>query len=421
MTRNPQITFWWFILLLCICLGCATDDPIPIPDTPNLSFGDPDGPQDYVLFTRSGSSPNGFVAGFDEFPTGDIDVPNHPTSQAFPAISGGTSFRNYVVNQQKLFSGPGYERLILDEDFVPQPSGVIETFGGGSSVVFLNEQKGYYVDFNSRNIQIFDPVSFTKTGEIDMSPAFANPNNGANYYNDLLIRGNRLYACLYTGRTFPPFFYENPQGSVLAVIDTDTDTFLYDRFAGGTKYAGQPFLRFASTAEAEDGTLYVPTQGGLGLDAATDNTPAAILRIPPGMDDFDPDYRFIPQLSIDGAARSTVVNSGFLYVGGGIAYTNVLMEEPATGADLVNRPLMRWARLDLVAQTAELVAGVPANVGLTAGMAYRYDDRILLTVYNPDENISALYEANPQNNTAERVLNVTAGGIIYGFYEVNER
>ena len=114
------------------------------------------------------------------------------------------------------------------------------------------------------------------------------------------------------------------------------------------------------------------------------------------------------------------INGGFLYAGNGIAYTNVLMQDPSTAADLVNRPLMRWAKVDLVNQTAELVKGIPPNVGLTAGMAYNYNGKVQLVVYNPEEVISAVYETDINSDTATLKFRVTAGGIIYGFYEINE-
>ncbi|MEM6398288.1 MAG: hypothetical protein AAF741_18195 [Bacteroidota bacterium] len=416
--RIKFLIIW--IVPIQIISSCASDDAIPISGETDFSFGDT-AEKDYMLFTRSGSSANGFVTGFDSLPSGDIDVPSLSTTVAFPAVSGGVSFRNYVVNQQKLFGGPGYERLVLDEEKIPTPAGIIETFGGGSSVAILDERKGYYTDFNSLDIQIFDPQTFDNIGEIDMSQAFIISENDANYYVDLILRGNRMFACLYTGATFPPFVYRSEVGSIVAVIDTDTDSYLGDIFRADTKYPGQPFMRFSNRVVDEGGNIYLATQGGLGLDANTgENTAAAILKIPANREDFDPDYTFQPQLQISESNAETIINSGLLYAGNGIAYTNVLIEQPGTATDLVNLPLMRWAKLDLDNQTAELVQGVPPNAGFTAGMAYNYQGRIFLTVYNATEGINALYETDINTNTGELYLNVTDGGIIYGFYEIDE-
>ncbi|MEN0005885.1 MAG: hypothetical protein AAF798_17175, partial [Bacteroidota bacterium] len=401
--------------------SCATDDPIPISDEEDFSFGDPQADKNYMLFTRSGSSANGFVTGFDTFPSGQLDIPSLPTTVAYPAISGGIAFRNYVVNQQKLFGGPGYERLILDEAFIPRENGIIETFGGGSAMIFLNEFKGYYVDNNALDIQIFDPATYLTIGTIDLSDAFTIPTNPANYYSSFYVRGNRLFACLYTGLDFPPFVYQSAVGSIIAVIDTDTDTYLKTIFKANTKYPGQPFLRFQQNAIDEEGTIYVVTQGGLGFDASSgENTPGTILKILAQSDDFDPNYSFQPQLKIGSSTATIVVNSGFLYAADGIAYTNVLLEDPMTATDLVNQPLMRWAKLDLVNQTARLVEGVPANVGFTAGMAYYYEDKVYLTVYNPEEGINALYETATDSNMGTLKLDIEAGGIIYGLYQIDE-
>ncbi len=413
----------WPLRVACALwlLGCATNDPIPLPED-----GDNDADlttaTDYVLFTRSGSSANGFVTGFDSFPSGDLNVPALPTTVAYPAISGGVAYGEFVVNQQKLFGGPGYQRVSLDENFRPVDGRTLETFGGGSAIVVRDSTKGYYVDFNTLNLQVFDPRTFTRLGEVDMSAALTFPANQANYYSGLYVRGNRLYACLFTGRNFPPFLYDSPVGAVVAVVDTDADVFLKNITFPNTKYPGQPFLRFNSLVVDEAGNLYVPTQGGLGLEpGGGPSTPAIILKIPAGRDDFDPDYAFISQRQLAGAADGIVLNGGFLYAGNGVAYTNVLMTPPASLPDLINRPLARWAKVDLVNQTAALVEGMPPNAGLTAGMAYRYRDKVQLVVYNPDQNISALYETDITRDDATQVFRVTAGGIIYGFYEVQAR
>ena len=179
-------------------------------------------------------------------------------------------------------------------------------------------------------------------------------------------------------------------------------------------------MRFKSNTVDEEGNLYIPTQGGLGLEGPDEFTPAKIVRVLAGADEVDTSYEFIPQYAIEGAANTPVINAGFLYVRDGIAYTNVLMEEPSNGADLVNLPLMRWAKLDLVNKTAELVEGIPMNAGLTAGMAYNYNDKVQLTVYNSVEGINAIYETDPATNTAEKRIDVVAGGIIYGLYEILE-
>ncbi len=413
---------WVFRMVKCITgaillASCATNDPIPINPGRTVDLGEE---FNYMLFTRSGSSSNGFITGFDEFPPATVDAPALPTTIAYPAISGGVAFQDYVVNQQKLFSGPGYQKVTLLDGFQPSDGSIIETFRGGSSVVFASASRGYYVDFNTTNIQVFNPSTFNRTGEIDMSEAMTIPENGANYYNDLYIRGDKMFACLYTGLTFPPFVYQNEGGSILAVIDLNTGTFEKNIIIPGTKYAGQPFMRFKSNTVDEEGNLYIPTQGGLGLEGPDEFTPAKIVRVLAGADEMDTSYEFIPQYAIEGAANTPVINAGFLYVRDGIAYTNVLMEEPSNGADLVNLPLMRWAKLDLVNKTAELVEGIPMNAGLTAGMAYNYNDKVQLTVYNSVEGINAIYETDPATNTAEKRIDVVAGGIIYGLYEILE-
>ena len=176
---------------------------------------------------------------------------------------------------------------------MPNEGEIIETLGGGSSVVILNDTKGYYTDFNTLNIQIFNPQTFQRIGEIDMSQAYSIPENDANYYNSLYVVGNTLYACLYTGRSFPPFIYESNVGSIVAIIDTTTDTYQSNIFREETKYPGQPFLRFKNSTVDEQGNLYLPTQGGFGLEEDPEIPVfAKLTRISNETSNFD-DFEFI--------------------------------------------------------------------------------------------------------------------------------
>jgi hypothetical protein len=266
------------------------------------------------------------------------------------------------------------------------------------------------VDFNTRNIRIFDPSTFLYTGEIAMSAAFHKPENSENRYTTLYLRGNRLYAALYTGGSLFPSY--KCDSAVVAVIDTDSDTYIKDIFMPDAQFAGQPFLRFQGPALDEDGNLYIVTNGGFGFNP----TPAKILKIPAGQDAFDTSFTFMPQTLIAQSTASTIMNAGFVYEGAGIAYTNVLMENPASPTDLLGKPLMRWCRLDLNARTAELVEGIPANAGGTVGMGYVYEGVAILPVFNSDMEINALYEIGP-DGAGQKVADIS-GGIIYGLYRM---
>lgn len=92
------------VSFLTIVLSCATDDAIPVAEnttTPNPTEDPTEDPQqqyDYMLYTRSGSSSNGFITGFDTFPEGDLDIPNLPTTLAYPSISGGVSYNLSLIH-----------------------------------------------------------------------------------------------------------------------------------------------------------------------------------------------------------------------------------------------------------------------------------------------------------------------------------
>ena len=113
---------WLLLILGLVGIACATDNAIPINPNERVDLGEE---YDYMLFTRSSSSSNGFVTGFDSFPPPTVDAPGTPSTIAYPAISGGVSFQNFVVNQQKLFGGSGYQKVSLIDDLSPQDGSIL--------------------------------------------------------------------------------------------------------------------------------------------------------------------------------------------------------------------------------------------------------------------------------------------------------
>jgi hypothetical protein len=75
-------------------------------------------------------------------------------------------------------------------------------------------------------------------------------------------------------------------------------------------------------------------------------------------------------------------------------------------------PVQRWAKLDLNAQTATVIADLPLTAAYSYPSTHKYDGKFYLPVYNPGMNLNGYFKYDPATGKSEKMGNVTAGGII---------
>jgi hypothetical protein len=398
------------VLLLGACKD-NKDDIITAPTTPTK----------YVLLSRIQGTGD-YTSTFEKMPEGAVNNTTQPTSKTYTQVRGGVAYKKYLFDFGLANGGNGFSRMVVGTDGTLTEQGNVPTVGQVGAVAVLSDTKGYFVDANERNIKIFNPTTLAITGTVDMSRAFQKTRNQINYYTTLYLRGDRMYACLYTGSTAARPYDYRCDSAVVAVVNTSTDTYLKDTFYPSSRLPGTFNLRCVTTITDESGNLYIPTLGGLGYDlalGATASTPGKILKIPAGSDDFDRTYEVIPQNATTvGAAQALKTNFGFFYAKNGIAYTTATTEASTPTQMQLGAPVASWIQINLTTKQSTLVAGLPKTSGFYTPMGYFYEDKALLPVYNNVDNISGMYNVNVTTGTTAKQFDITAGGIFFGLYRL---
>ena len=81
---------------------------------------------------------------------------------------------------------------------------------------------------------------------------------------------------------------------------------------------------------------------------------------------------------------------------------------------------MRWTRIDLNAQTAEVIPGIPFTAGFSYPLSYQVDGKLLFQTFNPTEGVNGNYEYDPETNTATNIYTVSNGGIATHLFVLQE-
>lgn len=397
------------VLLFSSCKD--TGEEITTPTTPTK----------YVLLSRVQGSGD-YTSTFDKLPEGSVNNTNQATSKTYTQVRGGVPYKKYLFDFGLANGGNGFSRMVVGTDGTLTEQGNIPTVGSSAALAVLSDTKGYFVDANERNIKIFNPTTLAITGTVDMSRAFQKTRNQSNYYTTLYLRGDRLYACLYTGSTAARPYDYRCDSAVVAVVNTSTDTYIKDTFYPGARLPGTFNLRCVTTITDESGNLFIPTLGGLGYDlalGATASTPGKILKIPTGSDEFDRTYEVIPQNgSTTGATQAIKTNFGFFYAKNGIAYTTATTE-PGTATQLqLGAPVASWVQVNLNTKQSTVMTALPKTSGFYTPMGYFYEDKALLPIYNNVTNVSGMYSADVTTGTTAKQFDITAGGIFFGLYRL---
>lgn len=79
---------------------------------------------------------------------------------------------------------------------------------------------------------------------------------------------------------------------------------------------------------------------------------------------------------------------------------------------VLNKPNSRWSKLDLNAQTVEVIAEIPLTTGFGFPNSNKFDTALYFQLINPDQNLNGFYEYNSETNSSFNSFNVTAGGSI---------
>ncbi|MEM9361855.1 MAG: hypothetical protein AAGA43_04420 [Bacteroidota bacterium] len=317
-----------------------------------------------------------------------------------------------------------------------------------SQVLIINDNLGVYTIFDTPSLFLFNPTTMEFIQEIRMPNAVqieALPDQTNSYFHIIhRIHDDRVFLPLTTNSGASPQFYD-ANDVYVEVVNLNTlsweKTMVFEE-------ATYPLTRGMENAMVdEEGNIFLLTQGQYSLDFQFGPTAPArsrpqILKIPANSIDFDPEYAFNPVNFIGFQNSVAQLCTGSIYDKDGIAYAvmtaeadvprvNELLALLATGmitdeqfnelANLVtNSPNMRWTRIDLNAQTAEVLPGIPTTAGFVYPFSYKSDGKLYFQVFNPDQAANGYYEYDPETNTSTNVFTVAAGGVATQLFILEE-
>ena len=246
----------------------------------------------------------------------DLTVGSLNTDNALVLAKGAFTFvhkgKVYVTDTEHLYKyTPKDGKLVQEGQTMVFPSGAKATY-----ITFVSEKKAYVSCLGLGKVWIIDPVSMTKTGEIDLSDYSLGKSAGDNNPEPCasIIRDGILYVTLCQLKSA----YSCEEGAYIALIDTKTDKpikMISDPRATMSSCmtpAGDPFVD-------EKGDLYFYCVAMFGYQPGVKE---GFLRIKKGEQNFDKSYCFtLADVKLEGVkGNKTSYAYNKVYGGNGKVY-----------------------------------------------------------------------------------------------------
>jgi len=367
-----------------------------------------------------------FAQYFEEMPTGTVDITQGTAFQSFFPLS---------VNHGALFmtrtdGSAGFTKIGVNGNMEFVEDGIISTVSPESfSLRVKDAEFGVFHDRNDPNVlNTFNPTTMAVTGTIDMTAANALSPDPVRYQTYIFRGDDEIFVPtrLEAGGNIPDI--QLPKvgisgGSVSSVAQFEGlgDMLVFNRF-------GQRFVD-------ETGNLYFFHGGDLGLPTVS----GAIVKIPAGSDDYDPDYHFkVPEVNNPALIGQGSFLSTFYYYQNDIGFALINEELDQRILDLVierggtqnltdddfnqilfwmfTSPTGAWVQVDLVNQTVANIDGLPSlspfdasNMAFIGGVPH-------FAIANP--SVNAFYKLNETTGAAEKVFDMT-GAAIQSVYDLS--
>ncbi len=411
-----------------------TEDPTPPEEVPFKTSG-------FVAASilSTPTSFSYFTNYTEELPTGNLDLTTN-TSSSFSGYFPQTIYKNFGFGASLDSDNLELNRYAVDnESGRIIKAGSIPLAANLSQVLIIDDNTAVYTIFDTPSLFLFNPSTMQFIQEIPMPDAVqleVLPDQTNSYFHIIYRpQDNKVFLPLTTNSNVSPQFYDATDIYV-EVVDLGSRSWEKTAVFTGATY---PLTRgMENPLVDEQGNVYLLTQGQYSLDfqfgpTAPPSSRPQILKIPSGSTDFDPDYAFNPVNFLGFQNSVAQLCTGSIYGENGIAYA-VMTAEPdvprvnellgllATGTitdaefnELVglvtNSPNMKWTRIDLNAQTAEVIGDIPTSAGFVYPFSYKSNGRFYFQVFNPDQGVNGYFEYDPTTNTSDSIFNITAGGV----------
>ena len=349
---------------------------------------------------------------FSKTPEGEIDVAGSTSVQV-----GSGSAMNSVVHKGTLytkFSTNGTAGLHKYNTDAHGKLSLLGTIAGVGNFCIVSDTKGYYFDDTRARmkIQIFNPSSMQRTGEIDLSSLTKGQAYEVTGGRLLIPKEGKLYADIRYAKGSN--FLTNPDvfsKGYLAVINTETDqyekTIEREGVSGGLGYNGG--LGFWNIDE--QGHLYIASIGKL-ITAPGEKHGSALYRINKGSSDFDPSFRIDMEQYRSNALLLT------MRVFNGKLYTPIPNTDYAPDfSNFIGQDIYEWNIIDLQTKKATKIEGYPI-ANLSAWDYPMFIDGKIYSRASNNQGVNGYYEIT--GNRARSAFQVKTGGVVGTFLKIEK-
>ncbi|MEM1408679.1 MAG: hypothetical protein AAGG59_17990 [Bacteroidota bacterium] len=337
---------------------------------------------------------------------------------------GGTDYANFfprdVFDNALYMADPNDDDAMVkvkvrqDESF--EIVGSIPVGERGVMMHIRDEGLGVLHDESEKAITVFDPISMTEIGEINMEDAYLQADEFPRYM-DFYFSGNLVYALTRTSSEVIP------DSLTVHVANVQTGQFIEEQYINQkvTTWAGG-----ANSVYTENGDAYFGTLGDL------ENLAPALLFKIDASSGLDESYQFNVAQTLNPA--NLALQNFYLekYIGNNKAIGTVAVDTPAEifallqerggfenfteeDQDLALSILFTakngaWCIFDLVDQTVEIIPGLP-NISSFAVTSALLDGEIVYLPIASDEN-NEYYSYNINTGEVAKAFDVVGGTIL---------
>lgn len=282
----------------------------------------------FVVLTSDFNSPGvpGYMTVYNEFPSGEIEN----NIQQGSTSSRGNGFQYYgdaIFQRVKLARNEtgedGIKSFVMDASGKLKENGFISASAANYHV--YKKDLGFYFDADRGllKIQIFNPSTMQRTGEIDLSEIRNTKYEYQSVGESIIVsKGDKLFVSItYGTNTGKGSFFKDPAlgFAELAVIDIPSKKFEKVIHTDKVSYLGYPGNSNQMWTMGDDGALYFCSHGF----SPTGAKGAAIVRIKKNDTDFDTNWVINADDYTPGTTFGTVaVKGGKLYTQVGSAPMN---------------------------------------------------------------------------------------------------
>ncbi|MEM7106751.1 MAG: hypothetical protein AAF519_00900 [Bacteroidota bacterium] len=373
------------------------------------------------------ATPNGdrLVKYFSTLPTGTAD------------LTDGEVFQESFFDPEDIFNGELYTSRVDGSGAFAKmgvngngelvEDGVLTLPSNDNSFLIkvVDETTGLLHDRGKpAEISVFNPATMQIDGTIDMSAGMVPSTHR---YQTFVISGDEVYAAVRPaqGGTFNTFIFH-------------IANFRTGQFVGQTEFPTGPttFLTpFGQNWMDDAGNIWVPNGGAI----FETNFVSSIHRVPSGSSQFD-DYSFVPALAANPLNQLFPQTGQVYFLSNNRAVALVITEVPDGVIDLLQsvggnpanlsqeqidqainlffiEETGRWVELDLEAQTAAVITGLPLQGGFAQTFVAEINGLIYLSITSTTEDAFYTYDINTKQ--AQKAFDVEGGSII-GLYDLSQ-